>query len=455
MSHDKETINLGNSLTYLAGRLRDGLRAISGSPLRLLLAVLFWLTAAVMIHAAAADNIVARLLQPLAWILAGLLFLTVVTATAIPRGTLHMANACRRIGLVNDCGEAPLLIKRYHKEDKIMVDLFTQGISLATIQDNLSELEAAANCRVVRVEQGVSRNIIRLTLAPGDAQLPEKAILPRLTIASSEIAMGVSYDGPVITDLNKVPHWLMGGATGSGKTTLLVVFIQQCLMKVTATGKQAVDVYIIDLKGGQDYPPHWRNRDCSFCVTAEDALSVLGRLVTELEQRLKLFSDASERFGVPCSSLDEYNRLCSGAPLRRNVIVIDELAEITDTTGMDKPHKELAAAVVGKLATIARLGRAVGFNLVIGVQRGDANVVPGQIKSNISGRVCGVADDTLSRIILGNGDADTLIPKHGRGLFLNQDGVMFRGYLPIVAPRPKAESAPSEKEGGTNEHPHV
>lgn len=105
-------------------------------------------------------------------------------------------------------------------------------------------------------------------------------------------------------------------------------------------------------------------------------------------------------------------------PLRRNVIVIDELAEITDTTDMDKPHKKLAPAVVGKLATIARLGRAVGFNLVIGVQCGDANIVPGQIKSNISGRVCGVADDTLSRIILGNGDADTLITKHGRGLFL-------------------------------------
>ena len=106
-----------------------------------------------------------------------------------------------------------------------MVDLFTQGISLATIQDNFAELEAAANCRIVRIEQGPSRNIIRLTLAPGDAQLPEKAILPRLSTALSEIAMGVSYDGPVITDLNKVPHWLMGGATGSGKTTLLVVFI--------------------------------------------------------------------------------------------------------------------------------------------------------------------------------------------------------------------------------------
>ena len=112
--------------------------------------------------------------------------------------------------------------------------------------------------------------------------------------------------------------------------------------------------------------------------------------------------------------------------------------------------KELAAAVVGKLATIARLGRSVGINLIIGVQRADANTVPGQIKSNISGRVCGVADDVLSQIVLGNTDADKL-PKHGRGLFLNQDGVMFRGYLPMEVPRPKA---PSNQEGGTNEHPN-
>ena len=39
------------------------------------------------------------------------------------RGTLRMANACRRIGLVNDCGEAPLLIKRYHKTCKTCQEL--------------------------------------------------------------------------------------------------------------------------------------------------------------------------------------------------------------------------------------------------------------------------------------------------------------------------------------------
>ena len=110
-------------------------------------------------------------------------------------------------------------------------------------------------------------------------------------------------------------------------------------------------------------------------------------------------------------------------PLRRRLIVIDELAELTDTTGLDKNNKELAAKIVKQLATIARLGRAYGINLVFGVQRGDANVIPGQIKSSSK------ADATLSMIILDNTSANEMIPKDSRGRFINHDGVVFQGYI--------------------------
>lgn len=81
-----------------------------------------------------------------------------------------------------------------------------------------------------------------------------------------------------------------------------------------------------------------------------------------------------------------------------------------------------------QLSTIARLGRAFGINLVVGTQRPDATVIPGQIKNNMDIRLCGKADNTLSIIILDNGDAAEKIPKDSRGLFLNQDGVLFRAY---------------------------
>ena len=56
-------------------------------------------------------------------------------------------------------------------------------------------------------------------------------------------------------------------------------------------------------------------------------------------------------------------------------------------------------------------------------------VVPGQIKNNLDGRICGKADNVLSQIILDNTDAADRIPKDSQGLFLNQDGILFRGYL--------------------------
>lgn len=193
--------------------------------------------------------------------------------------------------------------------------------------------------------------------------------------------------------------------------------------------KPAAEVYVSDRKGGLDYPSRWRNQDCSFGVTAGDTLSMSSQLVKELNHWKDMYHQGSNREGVPCSSLKDFNRLCPDGKLRRILLVVDEIAELTDTTGMDKPHKEEAAAIVSNLATIARLGRAFGIHLVVSTQRPDAMVVPGQIKNNLDGRICGKADNVLSQIILDSTDAADRIPKDSRGLFLNQDGILFRGYL--------------------------
>lgn len=133
--------------------------------------------------------------------------------------------------------------------------------------------------------------------------------------------------------------------------------------------------------------------------------------------------------GIPCSGLSTFNQLRPEVKLHPIFVFTDEIAEITDTTGMDKPHKEEAAAIVGNLSTIARQGRALGIHLIVMTQRPDAVVVPGQIKNNLDGRICGKADNVLSQIILDNTDAADRIPKDSQGLFLNQDGILFRGYL--------------------------
>lgn len=284
--------------------------------------------------------------------------------------------------------------------------------------------------RITKVEPGEGNQSIRLHLAPGNAKLPEVAYLPQgQPTKPPEILLGVSLDGPVAWDPDKVPHLLVGGSTGSGKTTLVKSIISQFIPMVDTDGKPAAEVYVSDLKGGLDYPVRWRNRDCSFATTAGDTLAVSSQIVQELNRRMEMFKQVSDCEGVPCSSLKDFNRLRPGSKLRRILFVIDEIAELTDTTGMDKPHKEEAAAIVNNLSTIARQGRALGIHLVVSTQRPDAMVVPGQIKNNLDGRICGKADNVLSQIILDKTDAADRIPKDSQGLFLNQDGVLFRGYL--------------------------
>lgn len=80
-----------------------------------------------------------------------------------------------------------------------------------------------------------------------------------------------------------------------------------------------------------------------------------------------------------------------------------------------------------RLSSISRIGRAYGVHLVACTQRPDADVIPGQIKSNLGFRVCSQADSILSQIILGNGDADDRIAKDIPGRFLTNTGDLFQG----------------------------
>ncbi len=115
-------------------------------------------------------------------------------------------------------------------------------------------------------------------------------------------------------------------------------------------------VFLIDLKGSVDFPREWQEAMCDYADNRESALSMLSYLVQMLKSRKSTFQDREN----PCASLDEYNRRFPDKAMPRIMVVCDEIAELTDTTGLDKPNKELVTAIIGQLSTSARLGRAFG-----------------------------------------------------------------------------------------------
>lgn len=154
------------------------------------------------------------------------------------------------------------------------------------------------------------------------------------------------------------------------------------------------------------------------------AVELLTSLVEENKRRLNEF----RRRGI--KNLGEYNALNKEAPLERIVVFIDELAILLIPTN-DREDKILTSQATDCLENIAILGRAAGINMVFGIQRPDANTVTGQIKSNVSGRVCGYFADTAPSMIVLNNTRANDIDSEAKGRFMFQDGretIEMQGY---------------------------
>ncbi|MBO5340908.1 MAG: hypothetical protein J6A62_07925 [Oscillospiraceae bacterium] len=351
------------------------------------------------------------------YLLAGVIAFVVLLV--YPFNRKMVTDGCLQIALTNNAGETPTLLRvrrdKEHPRVKIW-ELNNPSIPLKMWEDKQLAIEAAFDINVVSVDFGKSTSRIILKFVPGRNVLPKHIVWEDeyLSPDSFVLTLGEGYIGPVTVDLASIPHILLGGSTGSGKSVLLKLLLMQSLHK-------GAEVYIADFKGGVDFPPAWHER-CRMCFEEDDLLELLTGLADELERRKKLFGK------VGCSNLDEYNKV-SKTQLKRLVFACDEVAEILDKSGADKKRKDQIGLLESKLSIIARQGRAFGIHLILATQRPDANLIPGQIRTNLGCRICGRADSILSQIILDSTAAADQISKEARGRFLLHDGTMFQSFL--------------------------
>jgi DNA segregation ATPase FtsK/SpoIIIE, S-DNA-T family len=219
-----------------------------------------------------------------------------------------------------------------------------------------------------------------------------------------DMAIGKDVEGnPVVCDLAKMPHILIGGTTGSGKSVGINSMIMSMIMRATP---DEVRFIMIDPKRVEFSPyngiPHLY---VPVVTEAKEAASALSWGVAEMERRLKVFSKVGAR------NINEYNDMVltgalddeSAAKLPYIVIVIDELADLMMNVGKE---------VEFSISRIAQLARAAGIHLIVATQRPSANVVTGLIKANITNRMAfNVASGLDSRVILDVSGAESLIGK--------------------------------------------
>ena len=322
----------------------------------------------------------------------------------------------RQIEFKGKNGKYPVFISKSRDGKKIIL-IFKSVIPITEWKNARERLETALDCTIIKMENGRNKQLAKLTTLPSDYKIPEMIEWSeeRLSKKNSVLAVGVSALDTIYFDLNRVPHVLVAGETGSGKSVILRCFLWQMIL-------HDARVYMIDFKGGVEFGKQYEQYG-EVITDRERALEVLSMLVAENEYRLRIFRD------LEVKNLDEYNRKTK-QNLCRICLFTDELAEMLDKKGVAKENKAIYEQIEGKLSTLARLSRATGINLFMGVQRPDANVLTGQIKNNIPVRISGrFADKTASEIVLGNTDAVNLPDIKGRFLYkVGNETIEFQSF---------------------------
>ncbi|HIW87520.1 MAG TPA: DNA translocase FtsK [Candidatus Onthomorpha intestinigallinarum] len=228
------------------------------------------------------------------------------------------------------------------------------------------------------------------------------------------IAIGKTISSePFVTDLTKMPHLLMAGATGQGKSVGLNAIIASLLFKKHPTELKfvMVDPKKVELslyaKIERHYLAKLPDSEEAIITDVKKVVRTLNSLCIEMDQRYDLLKAAG------CKKITEYNaKFCARKLLPTEghhylpyiVLVIDGFADLIMTAG-----KEIEMPI----ARLAQLARAVGIHLLIATQRPTVNIITGTIKANFPARIAfKVSSKTDSRTILDTGGAEQLI---GRG----------------------------------------
>ena len=242
------------------------------------------------------------------------------------------------------------------------------------------------------------------------------------------IALGKDINGlPVIADLAKMPHLLVGGATGMGKSIGLNAIILSILYKAKPDQVRLImiDPKIVELASYADIP----HLLAPVITNMNEAASALWWCVNEMERRYTLLA----KFGV--RNIEAFNKKLIKAKKNAKplldpsfnaktakegevapeletlpliVIVIDEYADMLSALAQEDRAK--SKRVEGLIVRIAQKARAAGIHLIVATQRPSVDVITGLIKSNIPTRISfKVSSKTDSRTILDQSGAEQLL----------------------------------------------
>ncbi|MGY0694759.1 DNA translocase FtsK [Virgibacillus sp. FSP13] len=281
------------------------------------------------------------------------------------------------------------------------------GVKVSKVKNLSDDLKLNMAAKDIRIEAPIpGKNTIGIEIPNQTAQmvgLQEIFATDEFKNNSSPlaIALGLTIEGsPLITNIKKMPHGLIAGATGSGKSVCINTILVSLLYKAN---HEDVKFLLIDPKMVELAPfnaiPHLV---APVITDVKAATQALKWAVSEMEERYEKFVHEGvrdiERYN---QKMKQQNRTDEKMPFL--VIVIDELADLMMVSPQD---------VEDAICRIAQKARACGIHLLLATQRPSVDVITGLIKANIPTRIAfSVSSQVDSRTIIDTSGAEKLLGK--------------------------------------------
>jgi len=258
------------------------------------------------------------------------------------------------------------------------------------------------------------------------------------------LALGKDIAGnPLVTDLARMPHLLVAGATGSGKSVAINTMILSLLYTSTPTDVRIimVDPKMLELSVYEGIPHlllpvvtnpkkaalalKWAVEEMGrrYRLMADKGVRNIDSYNKELERSEKEIADNKARGTVVVQEIDEHEEheehddmeereaaiqaflekedVLEHGHLPYIVVIVDELADLMMVAGRE---------IEESIARLAQMARAAGIHLILATQRPSVDVITGLIKANFPARISfQVSSKIDSRTILDGNGAESLL----------------------------------------------
>jgi DNA segregation ATPase FtsK/SpoIIIE, S-DNA-T family len=227
------------------------------------------------------------------------------------------------------------------------------------------------------------------------------------------VPIGMSLDGAISHDFDKIPHMTVAGATRQGKT----VFMKALITHLTEQHGRDAQLYLIDMKGGLEFGRFAQLSNVQ--AVASDIDEAYG-LLTALQHEFYGELDDFRRKG--------YANIIETPIARRRFIFVDEAAQLAPNKSDDKWTKQRKNDCLEILSEVTRVAGALGYRLIYATQYPTADTLPRQIKQNSDAKITFRLPTTVASLVAIDERGAEELTRPGQLIYRTHERHLAQGY---------------------------